>query len=85
MTRSGSVAAKGIAPSEIETQPIIKAAFPASFSSVLNLFLKSKVDNPQARGGIAQETPTAAIINNDDSLGKPVAGLILDNMAVPNP
>ncbi len=38
ITRNGSVAAKGMAPSEILTKPIINEAFPASRSSGVNFF-----------------------------------------------
>ena len=41
ITRSGSDAANGIAPSVIKESPMIKFVGPAFFSSVVNLFLKN--------------------------------------------
>ncbi len=40
MTRSGSAAAKGMAPSEIKEIPKMEAAFPASLSSKVNFLVR---------------------------------------------
>ncbi len=52
MTRSGSAAAKGIAPSVIPIIPIATAAMPASFSSSLQSLRWIIVATPRPSGGV---------------------------------
>ena len=61
MTRSGSLAAKGIAPSEIKHSPRIIAALPASRSVWANLRRASNVAMPMPIGGTMPAAMVAAI------------------------
>ena len=62
MTRRGSAAAKGMAPSVIKHAPIIKFATPDCLSFALNLFRKTKTANANANGGTMPPAITAAMI-----------------------
>ena len=60
MTRSGSPTANGMAPSVMLEAPRIQAAFPASRSSSVYLFLKMMVERASASGGVTPPAMTAA-------------------------
>ena len=60
-TLIGSAAAKGIAPSLIPINPIIAAAFPASFSSFVYFLGDKKVAKAIPRGGVQIAIPTPPI------------------------
>src|SRR6478735_4506527 len=63
MTRSGSAAAKGMAPSEMNDAPSSQAALPFSCSARLKSFLFSTVEaRAMASGGTMPEAMTAAMI-----------------------
>ncbi|MNN87601.1 hypothetical protein D3C81_2051760 [compost metagenome] len=61
ITRSGSFAANGIAPSEIKHSPSTSAALPASRSLWANLRRARKVARPMPIGGTMPPAITAAI------------------------
>ena len=61
ITRSGSLAAKGIAPSEMKHNPSTSAALPASRSLWANLRRASSVAMPMPIGGTMPPAITAAI------------------------
>src|SRR5699024_1179477 len=65
ITLNGSAAANGIAPSVIKDIPNTNAAFPASLSSLVNLFLAIKVAIPIPNGGVIPAAITAAITDED--------------------
>ena len=62
MTRSGSAAAKGIAPSEMKDAPSSQAATPFSRSASVNSFLRTTVAIAIAIGGTMPAAMTAAMI-----------------------
>ena len=61
ITRNGSLAAKGIAPSEMKHSPNTKAALPASRSDWANLRRAMKVAMPNPIGGTIPAAMVAAI------------------------
>lgn len=62
MTRSGSAAAKGIAPSEMKAAPSSQAALPFSRSAPVNSFGDTAVARAIASGGTMPAAITAAMI-----------------------
>ena len=66
ITRSGSAAANGIAPSEINATPSSQAARPFSCSASVNSLLRTVVASARASGGTMPAAITAAMIWNDD-------------------
>ena len=77
MTRSGSAAANGIAPSVMKLAPSRNAARPFSFSASLNNFARTTVARPSASGGTMPAAMTAAMILSE-------AGLSIASPAVAN-
>src|SRR5450830_502534 len=71
ITRSGSLAANGIAPSEIKHRPRIIAALPASRSVWANLRRARKVAIPIPIGGTIPAAMVAAIGAPLDAASKP--------------
>ena len=67
ITRSGSEAANGMAPSEMNDRPNNQADLPFSCSAAVNRFLRSMVAIDRAIGGIMPAPMTAAMIFNDAS------------------
>ena len=61
MTRNGSAAANGIAPSVINEKPRTKLDKPDWRSASVNLSLNNRVAKPIANGGIIPPAITAAI------------------------
>ncbi|MNH12556.1 hypothetical protein D3C79_721010 [compost metagenome] len=61
MTRIGSLAAKGMAPSEMKHRPSTKEALPASCSALMNFLLARKVAIPIPRAGTMPAAITAAM------------------------
>jgi len=61
MTRSGSAAAKGIAPSVMKEAPKTQAALPDSFSNSVNFFLNRMVAKARPSGGVMPAAMTAAM------------------------
>ncbi|MNN33828.1 hypothetical protein D3C81_1476020 [compost metagenome] len=61
ITRSGSLAANGIAPSEMKHKPSTKAALPASRSLWANLRRAMKLAMPRPIGGTMPAAMVAAI------------------------
>ncbi len=61
ITRSGSAAANGIAPSEMKDAPSSQAAAPFSRSTSVNSFLRTTVARAIASGGTIPAVITAAI------------------------
>ena len=62
MTRSGSAAANGIAPSVMKEAPSTQAALPFSRSVVVKSFLRTTVASAMASGGTMPAAITAAMI-----------------------
>ncbi|VEB51616.1 Uncharacterised protein [Salmonella enterica subsp. enterica] len=60
ITRSGSAAAKGIAPSVTPTQPMTSAALPASRSSTEKFLRPISVASPSPSGGTQMLTAAIA-------------------------
>ena len=69
ITRSGSAAANGIAPSEMKEAPSTQAALPFSRSAVVNSFLRMVVARAMPSGGTMPAAITAAMIFIAESLG----------------
>ena len=65
MTRNGSAAANGIAPSEMKHAPRSTAALPFSRSGSLNSRGRTNVASAIASGGTMPAAITAAMISND--------------------
>ena len=61
ITRNGSLAANGIAPSEMKHSPSTEAALPACRSLSANLRRASRVARPMPIGGTMPAAITAAI------------------------
>ena len=64
ITRSGSEAAKGIAPSEMNAAPSSQAALPFSFSAWEKMRGRTAVANAMARGGTIPAAMTVAMISH---------------------
>ena len=62
MTRSGSPAANGMAPSVMKDRPSSQAASPAVRSAGVNRFFRTTVASAQAIGGVMPAAMTAAMI-----------------------
>ena len=62
ITRSGSLAAKGIAPSVMNDAPSSQAASPACRSALVNRFLRTTVARASPSGGVMPAAMTAAMI-----------------------
>src|SRR4051794_28824583 len=69
MTRSGSAAANGIAPSEMKEAPRTQAALPFSRSVGVNSLARTVVARAIASGGTMPAAITAAMIFIAESLG----------------
>ncbi|CAM5574347.1 hypothetical protein SAURM35S_03071 [Streptomyces aurantiogriseus] len=69
MTRSGSAAANGIAPSLMKEAPSTQAALPFSRSAVVNSFLRRVVASAMPSGGTMPAAMTAAMTFMAESLG----------------
>ena len=65
ITRSGSAAANGMAPSEMNEAPSSQAARPFSRSGSLNSLGRNTVASAIASGGTMPADITAAMISND--------------------
>ena len=63
ITRSGSPAANGIAPSVMNEAPSTQAALPFSRSTWVNSFLRSTVARARPSGGVMPAAMTAAMIS----------------------
>ena len=63
-TRSGSAAAKGIAPSEIKDKPKTQADLPASRSSLLYKFFPKIVDDSAIASGGARRHDCTGFANS---------------------
>ena len=68
MTRSGSAAANGMAPSEMNDAPSSQAARPFSRSGSVNSPGRTAVASAIASGGTMPAAITAAMIRSDASL-----------------
>ncbi len=68
ITRSGSAAMNGIAPSEMNDSPSSQAVRPFSTSASLNTFGRSIVASASASGGIMPAAMTAAMMWKDASV-----------------
>ena len=73
ITRSGSEAAKGIAPSEMNAAPSSHAAFPFSFSAWEKMRGRSAVASAMARGGTIPAAMTVAMISQGTGFSTPAA------------
>ena len=62
MTRHGSAAANGIAPSEMNERPSSQAALPFSRSACVNSLLRTDVASAMASGATMPAAMTAAMI-----------------------
>ena len=68
ITRNGSAAANGMAPSEMKEAPILHPALPVPRSACLNLYRPMVVDSAMASGGTIPAAMTAAITLRDPTL-----------------